>query len=114
MANPSIQLNRTKWMLSASTRSALTEPGAADANDVVCPLRIERERPTFASLAFQLNPGPNGAKLSTPYFQGVAPWRTPTQAGSLCYTTPSRGGCGCAVLASESISTDRSTLRRAL
>ncbi len=34
-----------------------------------------------------LCPGRNGAKLSTPYFQGVAPWRTPTQAGSLCYAT---------------------------
>jgi hypothetical protein len=39
--------------------------------------------------------------------------RSPTQAGSLCYTTPSRGGCGRAELPSGSISRYRSTLRRA-
>jgi hypothetical protein len=60
--------------------------------------------------------GLNGAKISTPFISKVLPVAN-TDTGwkpMLCYTTPSRGGRGCAELASESISTDRSTLRRAL
>jgi hypothetical protein len=38
--------------------------------------------------------GLGGCEAPLPLFPGGCPLRTPTQAGSLCYSTPSRGGCG--------------------